>query len=51
VRSVRPRLLNRLHANDSAPAAELLQDPAFRRRNRIGLDGTLCGDFTFTLKR
>lgn len=38
VRSVRPGLLNRLHANDTALAAELLQDPAFGRRNHIALD-------------
>ena len=38
VRSVRPALLDRLHANDPALAAELLQDPAVRRRNRIALD-------------
>ncbi|WP_413761274.1 DUF1062 domain-containing protein [Streptomyces sp. MMBL 11-3] len=38
VRSVRPGLLDRLHANDPLLAAELLQDPAVRRRNRIALD-------------
>ncbi|MER6525341.1 DUF1062 domain-containing protein [Streptomyces sp. NPDC001508] len=38
VRSVRPELLDRLHDNDLALAAELLQDPAVRRRNRIALD-------------
>ncbi|MFV0135294.1 DUF1062 domain-containing protein [Streptomyces sp. HMX87] len=38
VRSVRPELLDRLHDNDPALAAELLQDPVVRRRNRIGLD-------------
>ncbi|MFC7219268.1 DUF1062 domain-containing protein [Streptomyces polyrhachis] len=38
VRSVRPGLLTRLHGNDPALAAELLQDPAVRRRNRIALD-------------
>ncbi|MDI3405057.1 DUF1062 domain-containing protein [Streptomyces cavernicola] len=38
VRSVRPDLLDRMHANDPALAAELLQDPAVRRRNRIALD-------------
>ncbi|MDH6218443.1 DUF1062 domain-containing protein [Streptomyces pseudovenezuelae] len=38
VRSVRPELLDRLHANDPALAAELLQDPAVLRRNRIALD-------------
>jgi hypothetical protein len=38
VRSVRPELLDRLHANDPALAAELLQDPVVRRRNRIALD-------------
>ena len=38
VRSVRPGLLDRLHDNDSGLAAELLQDPVVRRRNRIALD-------------
>lgn len=38
VRSVRPELLNRLHDNDPRLAAELLQDPLVRRRNRIALD-------------
>jgi hypothetical protein len=38
VHSIRPELLDRLHANDSGLAAELLQDPAVRRRNRITLD-------------
>ncbi|MFE9662632.1 DUF1062 domain-containing protein [Streptomyces sp. NPDC005955] len=38
VRSVRPDLLNLLHANDASLAAELLQDPAVRRRNRLALD-------------
>jgi hypothetical protein len=38
VRSVPPALLNLLHDNDPALAAELLQDPAVRRRNRIALD-------------
>ncbi|WP_432175255.1 DUF1062 domain-containing protein [Streptomyces sp. Tue6028] len=38
VRSVRPELLDRLHRNDPALAAELLQDPDVRRRNRIALD-------------
>ncbi|MEU9996221.1 DUF1062 domain-containing protein [Streptomyces sp. NPDC050848] len=38
VRSVRPELLARLHDNDPALAAELLQDPVVRRRNRIALD-------------
>ncbi|MER7897837.1 DUF1062 domain-containing protein [Streptomyces sp. NPDC096046] len=38
VRSVRPELLDRLHGNDPVPAAELLQDPVVRRRNRIALD-------------
>ncbi|WP_416967433.1 DUF1062 domain-containing protein [Streptomyces sp. 4F14] len=40
VRSVPPGLLDRLHANDPALAAELLQDPAVRRRNRVALDWT-----------
>ncbi|WP_151483649.1 DUF1062 domain-containing protein [Streptomyces albicerus] len=38
VRSVRPELLDRMHANDPGLAAELLQDPVLRRRNRIALD-------------
>ncbi|GAA2637639.1 MULTISPECIES: DUF1062 domain-containing protein [Streptomyces] len=38
VRSVRPGLLDRLHDNDPGLAAELLQDPVVRRRNRIALD-------------
>ncbi|MFJ9828930.1 DUF1062 domain-containing protein [Streptomyces sp. NPDC101160] len=38
VRSVRPDLLDRLHANDIGLTAELLQDSAVRRRNRIALD-------------
>ncbi|WP_225635556.1 DUF1062 domain-containing protein [Streptomyces solaniscabiei] len=38
VRSIRPGLLDRLHANDSGLAAELLQNPVVRRRNRIALD-------------
>ncbi|QFZ72357.1 DUF1062 domain-containing protein [Streptomyces fagopyri] len=38
VRSVPPELLDRLHDNDPTLAAELLQDPAVRRRNRIALD-------------
>jgi len=38
VRSVQPDLLDRLHANDLALTAELLQDPVVRRRNRIALD-------------
>ncbi|MEU0932966.1 DUF1062 domain-containing protein [Embleya sp. NPDC005971] len=38
VRSVRPELLDRLHDNDLDLAAELLRDPAVRRRNRIALD-------------
>jgi hypothetical protein len=38
VRSVRPELLDRLHANDPGLAAELLQDPLVRRRNRVALD-------------
>ncbi|MGN5631560.1 DUF1062 domain-containing protein [Streptomyces sp. AC154] len=40
VRSIRPELLDRMHENDPALAAELLQDPALRRRNRIALDWT-----------
>lgn len=38
VRSLRPELLDRMHDNDPALAAELLQDPTVRRRNRITLD-------------
>ncbi|MFC8914949.1 DUF1062 domain-containing protein [Streptomyces sp. NPDC047821] len=38
VRSVRPDLLDRLHDNDPVLAAELLQDPVVRHRNRIALD-------------
>ncbi|MER5494162.1 DUF1062 domain-containing protein [Streptomyces sp. NPDC002490] len=38
VRSVRPELLDRMHDNDPFLAAELLQDPVLRRRNRIALD-------------
>ncbi|MEU8623888.1 DUF1062 domain-containing protein [Streptomyces sp. NPDC048669] len=38
VRSVRPELLDRMHDNDPGLAAELLQDPIVRRRNRITLD-------------
>ncbi|CAL9291432.1 DUF1062 domain-containing protein [Streptomyces sp. SudanB25_2051] len=40
VRSVRPGLLDRMHDNDLDLAAELLQDPALRRRNRVALDWT-----------
>ncbi len=40
VRSVRPELLDRLHANDPGLAAELLRDPLLRRRNRVALDWT-----------
>ncbi|MGW8727980.1 DUF1062 domain-containing protein [Streptomyces sp. NPDC055808] len=38
VRSVRTGLLDRLHGNDLGLAAELLQDPVVRHRNRIALD-------------
>ncbi|NLE80518.1 MAG: DUF1062 domain-containing protein [Rhodococcus sp.] len=38
VRSIRPGLLDRLHDNDPFLTAELLQDPAVQRRNRIALD-------------
>ncbi|WP_405663266.1 DUF1062 domain-containing protein [Streptomyces sp. RK9] len=38
VRSVRPGLLDRMHANDPVLAADLLQDPALLRRNRVALD-------------
>ena len=38
VRSIRPELLDRLHHDDPDLVAELLQDPAVHRRNRIALD-------------
>ncbi|WP_306344711.1 DUF1062 domain-containing protein [Saccharothrix coeruleofusca] len=38
VRSVRPELLRRLNDNDPALIAELLQDDALLRRNRVSLD-------------
>ncbi|WP_217246939.1 DUF1062 domain-containing protein [Streptomyces sp. AC602_WCS936] len=38
VRSVRSQLLDRMHDNDSALAAELLRDPVLLRRNRVALD-------------
>ncbi|PXX70925.1 hypothetical protein DFR70_101346 [Nocardia tenerifensis] len=38
VRSIRPELLDLLHSNDLGLTAELLQDPAVQRRNRIALD-------------
>ncbi|MFJ6431742.1 DUF1062 domain-containing protein [Streptomyces sp. NPDC091416] len=38
VRSVRPQLLDRMHANDPLLAAELLQDAAVRHRNHVALD-------------
>lgn len=38
VRSVAPGLLDRMHDNDPGLAAELLQDPVLRRRNRVALD-------------
>ncbi|WP_328895562.1 DUF1062 domain-containing protein [Streptomyces sp. NBC_00236] len=38
VRSVRPELLDRMHANDPGLAAELLQDPVVRHRNHVALD-------------
>ena len=38
VRSIRPELLDRLHENDPALTAELLQDPVVQRRNRTALD-------------
>ncbi|WP_432134967.1 MULTISPECIES: DUF1062 domain-containing protein [unclassified Streptomyces] len=38
VRSVPPGLLDRLHGNDPGLTAELLLDPAVRRRNRVSLD-------------
>ncbi|WP_232236113.1 DUF1062 domain-containing protein [Nocardia sp. BMG51109] len=36
--SVRPELLDRLHDNDPALTAELLQDPVVQHRARIALD-------------
>ncbi|MER5714163.1 DUF1062 domain-containing protein [Streptomyces sp. NPDC002132] len=38
VRSLRPELLERMHANDLGLTAELLQDPVLLRRNRVALD-------------
>lgn len=38
VRSIRPELLDRLHHDDPDLIAELLQDPAVHRRNRVTLD-------------
>ncbi|WP_167477918.1 DUF1062 domain-containing protein [Nocardia arthritidis] len=38
VRGMPSELLDRLHGNDPGLAAELLQDPIVRRRNRIALD-------------
>ncbi|MER6120819.1 DUF1062 domain-containing protein [Streptomyces sp. NPDC001743] len=38
VRSVRPEVLDLFHHNDPGLAAEVLQDPVVRRRNRIALD-------------
>lgn len=38
VRSVRPGLLDQVHGNSPGLAAELLEDPVVRRRNRIALD-------------
>ncbi|MFJ9736649.1 DUF1062 domain-containing protein [Streptomyces sp. NPDC101166] len=38
IRSFRPELLTRLHANDLGLTAELLQDPVVLRRNRVALD-------------
>jgi hypothetical protein len=38
VRSIRPELLDRLHANDAGLTAELLQDPLVQHRNRVALD-------------
>lgn len=40
VRTVRPALLDRMHANDPVLAGELLQDGVVRRRNHIALDWT-----------
>ncbi|WP_129787220.1 DUF1062 domain-containing protein [Promicromonospora panici] len=38
VRSIRPELLDRLHNNDPGLIAELLQNRAVQRRNRVSLD-------------
>ncbi|MER5746308.1 DUF1062 domain-containing protein [Streptomyces sp. NPDC002225] len=38
VRSVRPELLDRMHGNDPSLAAQLLEEPALLRRNRVALD-------------
>ncbi|WP_430791131.1 DUF1062 domain-containing protein [Actinoplanes sp. G11-F43] len=38
VRDIPSTFLDRLHQNDLSLAAELLQDPGVRRRNRIALD-------------
>ncbi|MFI6214265.1 DUF1062 domain-containing protein [Nocardia brasiliensis] len=38
VRAIGPELLDRLHDNDAALAAELLADPDVQRRNRVSLD-------------
>ncbi|MFJ1730682.1 DUF1062 domain-containing protein [Streptomyces sp. NPDC088254] len=38
VRSLRPELLERMHANDLGLTAEVLQDPVVLRRNRVALD-------------
>ncbi|MFD9796762.1 DUF1062 domain-containing protein [Streptomyces sp. NPDC059070] len=38
VRSVPAETLDRMHDNDAALAAELLQDPLVRRRNRVAVD-------------
>jgi hypothetical protein len=38
VRSVRPALLDRLHANDPALVPELLQDSLLLKRNHVSLD-------------
>lgn len=38
VRSIRTEVLERMHDNDAGLAAELLQDPGVRHRNRVALD-------------
>lgn len=38
VRTIPRELLDRLHGNDPVLAAELLQDPVVRHRNRVALD-------------
>ena len=46
VRSIRPELLDRLHANDLGLVAELLQDPVVQNRNRVASTGRTPGGWT-----